>query len=79
MGICAVEYLSAILAQMATPVLTPLHCDLELRPGDPTQTCPIAPGTRSAPRRKCAQEGEERQVLQSQRLSMDISAGQMQQ
>ena len=34
-------------AQMATPVPTPLHCDMELRPGDPTQTCAIAPGTRT--------------------------------
>ena len=73
MGICAVEVLPAILAQMATPVPTPLHCDMELRPGDPTQTCPIAPGTRSAPRQEVCPARRRGECCRTRDWSMDIS------
>ena len=73
MGICAVEVSPAIQAQMATPVPTPLHCDLELRPGDPTQMCPISPGTRSAPRWAVCPARRRGKRCRARDWSMDIS------
>ena len=73
MGICTVEVLPAILAQMAIPVPTPLHCDMELRPGDPTQMCPIAPGTRSAPRQEVCPARRRGERCRARDWSMDIS------
>ena len=76
MGICAVEIIfiaSHPGTNGHTPVPTPLHCDMELRPGDPTQTCSIAPGTRNAPRLEVCPARRRGQCCRARNWSMDIS------